>query len=63
MISDQGNNHWMKKHALAVTAALLVCMLAFFYTGEAHVFLIIGSGMMAALIFYIAAYLQGRRGP
>ena len=52
----------MKKHALAVTAALLVCMLAFFYTGETHVYLVIGSGMAAAFIFYIAAYIQDRRG-
>lgn len=62
MISGQGKSHWMKKHALAVTAALLVCMLAFFYTGETHVYLVIGSGIVAAVIFYIAAYIQDRRG-
>jgi heme O synthase-like polyprenyltransferase len=62
VIPGQGNHHWMKKHALAITAALLVCMLAFFYTGETHVYLVIGSGMAAAFIFYIAAYIQHRRG-
>jgi len=50
------------RHILAVAAGLAVTGLVFLYTGDADLFLAVGSGMGALCLVYVAAFLPRGRG-
>lgn len=51
------------KHALAVAAGVFVFALAFMYTGASDLLYALGSGLGAAVFFYITAHLMTRPRP
>ena len=61
LLERQTNRWWSPWHVLAVFLAFAVCTAVFRYTGDADVFLAIGSGLGTGLVAWSFAHLHVNR--